>query len=418
MKPADPPRLSPRSVDHVARLGDRSLFPGLAPLVYANHAGISPASFAVKQALIAWVDDSARRGADAFPTWMAQRARLRGKLAALVGAKADEIAFEQNTSRGVSDVANCFAWRPGDAVVLFDGEFPANVTPWQLAAARHGLEIRWADARLFATDEAAGLEKLDALLDGARLCAVSAVEFQTGYRMPLETIGSRCRDRGVRLFVDAVQACGIVPIDVRAANVDFLACGSHKWLMGAEGAGFLFVDERRWGELVPNVAGWLGHEDGLTFLFEGPGQLRYDRPIIARPAFIEGGNLSAPSFAALEASLDLILGIGVKKIFDHVQAFHDLVEPKLVEWGFTSIRSADVARRSGSLCLLPPAGVPLVDLHRALVRYGIACAMPDGHLRFSPHWPNDLGEAEQILASTEAALAVVRAGEEPKEEPW
>jgi len=417
MKPADPPRLSPRGVDHVAKLGDRSLFPSLAPLVYANHAGISPASFAVKQALVAWVEDSARHGAEAFPTWMAQRERLRGKLAGIVGAKAEEIAFEQNTSRGVSDVANCFAWRPGDVVVLFEGEFPANVTPWQLAAARHGLTIRWADAREYVTRESVALEKLDALLHGARLCAVSAVEFQTGYRMPLDVIGARCRDRGVRLFVDAVQACGVVPLDVRSSRIDFLACGSHKWLMGAEGAGFVFVDESRWDELVPNVAGWLGHEDGLKFLFEGAGHLRYDRPIIRRPSFLEGGNLSAPSFAALEASVDLILGIGIPKIFDHVQAFHDRVEPKLAEWGFTSARSPDRARRSGSLCLLPPADVPLMDLHAALRRYGIACATPDGYLRFSPHWPNDVEESEQVVVSTEAALAAVRAGGAPQGDP-
>ena len=105
----------------------------------------------------------------------------------------------------------------------------------------------------------APLEALDGLLEGARLCAVSVVEFQTGHRMPLDAIGDRCRARGARFFVDAVQACGMVPVDVRASKIDFLACGSHKWLMGPEGAGFLFVDESRWGELVPNVAGWLGH---------------------------------------------------------------------------------------------------------------------------------------------------------------
>ena len=68
MTPADPPRLRPRGVEHVAKLGDRSLFPNLGPLVYANHAGISPPSFAVKQALVAWVDDASKRGAEAFPT--------------------------------------------------------------------------------------------------------------------------------------------------------------------------------------------------------------------------------------------------------------------------------------------------------------------------------------------------------------
>lgn len=411
--PAEPPLLAPRGIVHAARLGDRSLFPGLEALVYVNHAGIAPPSFASKQAIVAWIDDAMRRGAGAFPTWMAQRERLRGKLARLIGATADEIGFEPNTSRGVSDVAQCFPWKAGDVLVLFEGEFPANVTPWLLAARRHGLEVRWLRAADFAGDLDAALAGLEVALEGARLCAVSAVQFQTGLRMPLPAIGERCRARGVRLFVDAVQAVGMVPIDVRAAHVDYLACGSHKWLMGVEGAGFLYVARERWSELEPHVAGWLSHEDGLGFLFEGPGQLRYDRPIVERPSFVEGGNVSTASFAALEASVDLLLGLGIPAILAHVQAFHDRLEPELVKLGLRSVRCEDPARRSGTLSLLPPDDVPLVALHRQMGRFGIACAMPDGYLRISPHWPNALDEADQIVISAEAALSAVRAGEPP-----
>jgi selenocysteine lyase/cysteine desulfurase len=407
----DPPRLTPRGVVHAARLGDRSLFPGLDALVYVNHAAIAPPSVASKHAVVTWIDDAMKRGAAAFPTWIAQRDRLRGKLAALVGARSSEIALEPNTSRGVSDVAQCLRWRPGDRVVLFEGEFPANVTPWLLAARRHGLEVRWLRAADFAGDLDAALVGLEAALEGARLCAVSAVQFQTGLRMPLAAIGERCRARGVRLFVDAVQAVGMVPIDVRAAGVDFLACGSHKWLMGVEGAGFLYAAEERWDELEPHVAGWLSHEDGLGFLFDGPGLLRYDRPIVRGPVFVEGGNVATASFAALEASVDLLLSLGVPAIFDHVQAFHDRLEPELVRLGLTSVRCDDPARRSGSLSFVPPAGVPIAALHRQMGRFGIACSMPDGHLRIAPHWPNAIDEADQVVVSAEAALAAVRRGE-------
>lgn len=406
----EPPRLTPRGVTHTARLGERSLFPGLEALVYVNHAAISPPSFASKQAMVAWVEDVGRRGAAAFPTWMAQRERLRGKLAKLVGARPEEIGLEPNTSRGVSDVAHCFPWCAGDAIVLFEGEFPANVTPWLLAARRHGLEVRWLRAADFAGDLERALSTLEQSLVGARLCAVSAVQFQSGLRMPIEAIGARCRAAGARFFVDAVQAVGAVPVDVGAAGVDYLACGAHKWLMGAEGAGFLFVAEERWDELTPNVAGWLSHEEGLRFLFEGAGHLRYDRPIARAPSFVEGGNLAAASFAALEASVDMLLALGVPAIFAHLQAFHDRLEPELVRLGFTSARAEDPARRSGSLSVLPPADVALPVLHQQMGRFGIACSMPDGYLRFSPHWPNDLEETEQVVVSTEAALAAVRSG--------
>src|SRR5262245_1296445 len=88
-----------------------------------------------------------------------------------------------------------------------------------------------------------GLEALEGeLLRGAvRLVAVSAVQFQSGLRMPLQAMSRMCHVHGAELFVDGVQACGVVPVDVRAEGIDYLACGSHKWLMGLEGAGFLYV---------------------------------------------------------------------------------------------------------------------------------------------------------------------------------
>ncbi|MCC6553353.1 MAG: aminotransferase class V-fold PLP-dependent enzyme [Polyangiaceae bacterium] len=405
-----------------ARLGDRSLFPHLAPLVYVNHAGISAPSRAVRQAVIGLLDSYSEQGAGAFPRWYEQRNRLRGKLAKLIGARGEDLGLVQSTTAGVIAIALCFPWREGDRVVLFSGEFPANVTPWQRAAELFHLEIAFVPAggfdmrgscapHPFATAEGGGLERLEAeLARGVRLVAVSAVQFQTGLRMPLEAIGALCRKHGAELFVDGVQACGAVPVDVQAACVDYLACGSHKWLMGLEGCGFLYIREERLAALRPAVAGWLSHEDGLGFLLEGPGLLRYDRAIRRRADFVEGGNINAGGFAGLEASVDLILQLGVEAIHAHANAFNDPLEEGLVERGFESLRSPDSARRSAILALRPPAGVPVVRLHQELTRLGIACSIPDGMLRFSPHWPNAIDETEQILLCADEALGRIRGG--------
>src|SRR5262249_23746453 len=163
---------------------------------------------------------------------------------------------------------------------LFEGEFPANVTPWQRAAELFGLSIAWIPLSAFAASEEEGLALLTRELErGVRLVAVSAGEFQTGLRMPVEAMAALCHAAGAEIFVDAVQCCGAVPLDAGAAGIDYLASGSHKWLMGLEGAGFLYVSPDRVDALRPNVAGWLSHEDPLDFLFRGPGLLRYDRPI-------------------------------------------------------------------------------------------------------------------------------------------
>lgn len=401
----DAPELTPR-------LGNRDLFSGLSPLVYMNHAGISPPSVLLRKAITTLLADYGKQGAPAYLSWSAQRDRLRGKIAKLIGAPdASVVALTQNTTRGISDIALCLDWKADDRVVLFDGEFPANVTPWQRAAATFGAKTVMLEGRRFVTDEGSVLADLETTLKAGRVrvVAVSAVQFQTGYRTPLSQMSRLCHDHGALLFVDAVQAVGMVPLDLVGEGADFIACGSHKWLMGLEGGGFLYASPTGASHLEPRVAGWLSHEDPVGFLFEGPGRMSYEKPIRKDVRFVEGGNLSSTAFAALEAALDATEKVGgVKTVFEHVQKVNDAIEGPAKDLGFVSARSEDPSRRSGSLCLLPPSGVDVVALYREITKQGVACATPDGYLRFSPHWPNAVDEADQVVLTLEHALGVSR----------
>ena len=396
----------------VARLGDRSLYPDLTALAYLNHGGISPASIAIRHAVTTVVDDYGKHGAGAFPHWMEQRSRLKGKLAGMIGVRAEDLAFVPNTTRGVIDVALCFPWSKGDRLVVFAGEFPANVTPWQQAATTFGLEVVFLPVSDFDESEEQGLARLTQELSrgGVRLVAVSAVEFQTGLPMPLGKLAALCHAHGAQLFVDAVQALGAVPLDAGKADVDYLACGSHKWLMGLEGAGFVYIRPDRVSGLRPTVAGWLSHEEGVRFLFEGEGLLRYDRPIRKSASFLEGGNFNTIGLAALEASVDLILSLGVQTIYEYVNGYNDRLETGLLERGLRSLRKREPSRRSATLSVMPPAGgdVTVVALHKELSARGVACATPDGVLRFTPHWPNPLDEIPQVLSAVDESLAALR----------
>lgn len=388
-------------------LGSRALFPTLDPRVYANHAAIAPASVAVQSAVGRFVADSARTGLGTVLPWMAQRERLRGRLAALVGAEPADIALTAGTSAGILDIAMGHPWQAGDGVVLFRGEFPANTTPWLHAARLFDLVPRWVDLDGFADGSGDGLAQTEAALAaGASLVAVSAVQFQTGLRMPLSELSALCRRYGAALFVDAIQACGATPIDV--SGIDYLACGGHKWLMGLEGAGFLYIDPDRVGALRPHLTSWLSHEDGLGFLFSGPGHLRYDRPVRKRADMFEGSAPQVALFAALEAGLALTTHIGVEAVFAHIQAWHDRVEPQLIERGFASLRSSVAGGRSGSLCVLPPNDIDVVALNAALGSGGISVAIPDGRLRLSPHWPNALAETDTVVQVIDEAVERLR----------
>jgi cysteine desulfurase / selenocysteine lyase len=392
-----------------ARLGDRSLFPALEPRAYLNHAGVSPPSEPVRAAVAAAVEEFARRGGAAVEGAIRRKARLRQKLAGLLGAGPEDLAFTQSTSSGIIDVALCFPWEPGDRVLLFEGEFPANVTPWQRAAALFGLKTVFLSLEPFERSDAEGLSRLEEeLRRGARLVAVSAVQFQTGLAMPLRQMAALCARHGAQLFVDAVQALGAVPLDAGALGIDYLAAGAHKWLMGLFGAGVLYVRPGRAPALRPHVAGWLSHEQATRFLVDGPGHLRYDRPIRSRADLVESGAMAEVALAALEAAVDLIAALSVAAIHAHLNRYLDELEPELVARGLPSLRAGEPERRSGSLSVRPPAGVELARLRQALAERGVACGTPDGLLRFSPHWPNHPAEVPEVVRAVEEALRAVR----------
>lgn len=390
----------------VARLGDRGLFPTLQPRAYLNHAGISPPSLPVQRAIAAVAEDYAQHGGGAFPRWHAQRGVLRERIAALIGAEPRDIALINNTTRGVTDIALCLSWKPGDRVLLFHGEFPANVTPWQQAAELFQLEVEFVPLMTFVRSHAEGLAALQQALagGGVRLVAVSAVQFQTGLRMPLAEMAALCHAVGAELFVDGIQAVGAVPLDVRAAGIDYLSAGGHKWMMGSEGLGFLYIHPERVTALQPRVAGWLSHEDGLSFLLEGSGHLRYDRPIRRTADFIEGGAYNTIGCAALAAATDLLLQLGPAEIFAHVQRYLDALEAALIDRGFTSLRARDPAARSCILSVIAPDPGQVLGLRRELAERGVSCSTPDGLLRFAPHWPNHPDEIAHVLAAIDAAL--------------
>jgi len=390
-------------------LGDRSLYPDLKADAYLAYAATAPVSSRVKAVVNRVLDGYAERGNVAFFEWIEQRERLRAQLGQLVAAPAGDIALTSGTTRGIIDLAMCLPWQTGERVVLFDREFPANVSPWQHAAQLFGLRLDLVPMAHAVEDEDSFMAPLAKLLaEGARLVAVSAVQFQTGLKMPLGRIADLCHRYGAELCVDAIQACGVVPLDAPALGLDYLVTGAHKWLLGPEGVGFMYAPPERARALVPRTAGWLSHEDGTRFLFAGPGQLRYDRPVKPTLQMVEGSSSSTLGFAALEAGIEPILALSPAAIFAHVNQYLDLLEPGVVARGFRSRRAPQVERRSCILSFEPPDGVSAADVVTQLRTHGVYASMPDGLLRFAPHFPNALSEIETVLGALDESLVALR----------
>ncbi len=384
------------------QLGDRSAFSTLRWPIYANFAAIGPLpdpSVAVMREVI---EAQAREGLSFVGPWMERMADTRAAAGRLMGVPGTDIALMGNTSHGVSAIAACLPWKRGDRVLLFTGEFPTNTTPWELAAKHHDLDLVWLPADSLRTDD--GLQQVeDECRRGLRLIAVSAVQFSTGLRMPVESLAKLAHAHGAEIFVDAIQAVGSVPLDL--SDVDYLSAGGQKWLMGPVGTGLLYVRHDLWSALVPRLASWLSHPEPLGFLFGDPDLLSYGKPVVAGPAMFEGGSICIAGHAALGVSMGMLADLGPERIAAHVQAWHDAVEPGLVARGFRSLRAELSSRRSGLLCCKPPEGQHAGQLVAALSEHGVSVASPDATLRLSPSWPNPLSEAEGVLTAVDAVLA-------------
>lgn len=383
-----------------ATLGSRDLYPSLNFPIYLAHSAIAPISRPVALRMTKTMNAYAQQGMGCVMQFVEERESLRQSLARLFNASPKEIALTKNTSEGIIAVAQSLDWKKNDAIVLFQGEFPSNITPWlQVAKERQLRTILLSKPN---NKERVLHEVEQSLKQGVRLLSLSAVQFQTGFRMPLTEIGTLCRQYDCLFFVDAIQACGATPIDVELQNIDFLSTGGHKWLMGVEGTACTYIRQERLPLLHHSLVSWLSHEDGLSFLFEGAGLLRYDRPIKTEASFLEAGVTNAIGFAGLDAAVHILLTLGISNIQQHIQQYISPLEEKMIALGFQSLRVK--GSESSILSLQPPTGITVMDLIPKYMERGICITGPDGLLRIAPHWCNNNHEHDAFLSITKEIL--------------
>ncbi|GAB4263291.1 aminotransferase class V-fold PLP-dependent enzyme [Deferrisoma sp.] len=369
----------------------RSWFPVADRVTYLNHAGVAPLSTRVAEAVGAATRECTVWGAFRYGRLLAGLRRARESAARLLGVRPGNVAFVKNTSEGVSFVAEGFPWKPGEAAVVPEGEFPTNVYPW-MNLARRGV-------RVIRVPERGGRLELDdyqKALDepGVRVLAVSAVEYGTGFRNDLAALGEICRERGVFLFVDAIQALGCLPLEPQRLGVHALAADAHKWLCGPEGIGILYLSDEALNLLHPVEVGWNSVADPLAF-----DRIRFElRPDAAR---FEAGSPSTIAVHGLSAAVDLLLEVGIERVWDRVRELTDRLIEGLRERRYTIASPLASGERSGILTFVPRR--PAAELAETLHDRGVFVAARGPGLRVSPHFYNTVDDLERFFAELDEA---------------
>lgn len=368
----------------------RREMPVTARYAYFDHAAVAPLPGPTRTAIAAWLEEATDHGDTRWLRWAEITRRLRAQAADFIGAHENELALVPNTTMGLSIVAEGWPWQQGDNVVTLANEFPSNLYPWMNLASR-GVE-----ARLVPVDEGVvDLDRLAAHIDErTRLVSVSWVGYASGWRLDLAEVADLCRRKDVRLMVDAIQGLGVFPVDVEKLGIDFLAADGHKWLLGPEGAGILYVRRAHQDRMRAIGVGWNSVQAGHDF---GRVELKL-RPEAAR---WEGGSTNMAGMIGLQASIDLLQQMGVNKdnskVADEVLALTDFLCDRLEQVGACLISPHEGNHRSGIVTFAPPGSLQPPDIRSRLLAMGVVVSCRGGGIRVAPHGYNNRDDVERLI---------------------
>ncbi|QRV13861.1 aminotransferase class V-fold PLP-dependent enzyme [Haloterrigena salifodinae] len=304
----------------------------------------------------------------------------RDAIADLLGSAPAEIALTESTTDGINRVASALDWDGGDTVVRTDLEHAAGVLPWQRLERERGVDVQ-----VLETERGRlALEDVKAAAEDATLFCVSSLTWTHGTRLPVSEIVDIAHDAGALVLVDAVQAPGQSPVDVREWGADFVVAAGHKWLVSPFGSGFMYVRDGVASEhdLVPAAIGYRSVVDPDATDYEyAPGAGRF-----------EVGTASPAPHAGLAESIRALEEIGLDTIESRIERLTDrlkdgvsddrLLSPRGFESGLVTIDVDD-----------PEATVERLSEDGIVVR---SLPTPDA-IRASVHAFNTREDVDQLL---------------------
>ncbi|MFX1285525.1 MAG: aminotransferase class V-fold PLP-dependent enzyme [Promethearchaeota archaeon] len=369
----------------------RKAFPITQKAIFLNHAAISPSPTPVIEECQKWLIHNKIHGDLYLPNlteWLELLNEHRRTIGNFIKAKfpEDEIAFTYNTSYGLAAIAEGIKWEKGDKIVLNDLEYTSNSYTYQVLAQKFDLEL----VLIRNTNGKLPLEKYSQEIDNStRLLAISHVQFSNGFRIDLKELGKICHEVDCQIIVDAIQSLGAIPVDVQQQNIDFMATGGYKWLLGPLGTGFLYIKRELSESLNPCFIGSMSDTNPMELSHHtyspGYGAQRFQASLGLH------GLLIAKAVQFLEQ-------LSIDKIFSQIMKLTDLIIEFVQDNRHFQLQTPieDPKQRSGIVNFAVPGGDKIVTQLRKLPT-PIAISYREGGLRLSPHCYNTEEEIQTCL---------------------
>lgn len=362
----------------------RAEFPGTRNHAYLDIGRKALLPLTVRAAMNEWLDDVYdNHGKQAFS--MAGQEETRETVGRVFGAEPRNIALIKNTSEGINIVANGFPWEVGDNLVISKFEHENNTFPWRYLA-RKGIEIRWAEP-----DEQ-GRVTVDQYRDvvdaRTRIVAVAYVAYGNGYRADVPAIATFCRERGIRLVVDAIQAIGVLSAPLSDLGADVISTGGHKAQFGLTGAGFMVTSDEMTGILTPPYA--------AKFSFTSLDRMVRDLELAPDAHRFEYGN---PNFLGLNVqkrSAEFVESIGLANIEARVKDLTTYLIDELERRQIRVLTPRPWRERAGLVSIAVDQDSELVEA--TLAERGVLVASKDGAIRAGVHFYNNREDIDRLVA--------------------
>lgn len=321
-----------------------------------------------------------------WDVWVQQHETLRARFAQMIGARPHEVAVCPSLSVAFGAIASALEWGQRPGIALDDFCFPSVAYLWHAQGAR-GAQVRPVHA-----DEADEIrpEAFAEVVDSScQVVSVAHVCYRNGHLLDLEPVGRIAHDAGAMFVVDDYQCCGSRPIDVRAADIDVLATGTLKFLLGSAGVALMYVKEELLERLHPTLTGWFGQSNPNDFQIER----HLEAPDAGR---FQSGTPAIPAVYDSLAGIELISSVGLEPIGSWIDHLTALLIERLDSEGFVIATPRDPARRGAQVAVRTHDMAAAVQ---QLAQRDIVVTSRDDNIRAAFHYYNTPTDIDVLMAA-------------------
>ncbi len=373
-------------------------FPITRHSIYLNHAANGPLPGPVARTLHTYVDDTSNFGNINFARWSEYERGAHRRLASLIHVRPDQVALIASTGEGLMNIASGLRWQPGDTIISAECEFPSNIYPW-LNLQEQGVQVHLVAMR---NNRIAVEDVLASITERTRLVSLGLVEFSTGFRSDIATIARYCHERGIICGIDAIQALGALDIDVQELGIDYLAAAAHKWLLGPQTTGILYISDALLAQMHVPRRGWFSVETPFDFF-------NYEQSLKAGAARFEHSSPNRLPIVGLDAALGIFESIdgGMQAVEQRILGLTGHAIAGLERLGYPVVSPRGEGERSGIVCfnVYPDRqDISPQQLVDELASRNIRVAARGNVVRISPHFYNTLEEINTLLNALEELI--------------